>query len=128
MQQYLALYDAAGQLDARTKAAMALEIGFNRTVGELLLLAASAETCRHACVLGMNCRLALCPLCNCCSAAARVTPVQKTRIVGLSAPLHPDIVSITREGLNYFGLLPPEMAMLCSGPPAAAQRQLPAAS
>ena len=70
--------------------------------------------CLGTCTSRGTCHPARLPVPRSC-AGALVTPLQKTRMLALSAPLHPDVVSTVREGLNYFGLLPPEMAALCAG-------------
>ncbi|KAI3433707.1 hypothetical protein D9Q98_003516 [Chlorella vulgaris] len=35
-----------------------------------------------------------------------VTPLQKTRMMAMCRPLHPDVLTIVQEGLRHFGVLP----------------------
>jgi hypothetical protein len=39
------------------------------------------------------------------TAGAVVTPLQKARMMALCRPLHPDVGTIVREGLDHYGLL-----------------------
>ena len=41
------------------------------------------------------------------TAGAVVTPLQKARMMALCRPLHPDVGTIVREGLDHYGLLEP---------------------
>jgi hypothetical protein len=42
----------------------------------------------------------------CACAGQYVTPLQKTRMMAMCRPLHPDVLTIVQEGLRHFGVLP----------------------
>jgi hypothetical protein len=41
-------------------------------------------------------------------AGNKVTPLQKARMNAMCRPLHPDVITIVREGLKHEKLLPDE--------------------
>jgi hypothetical protein len=60
------------------------------------------------------------------TAGAVVTPLQKARMLALCRPLHPDVGTVVREGLDHYGLLEPAGKNESAAATAAGGEQAPA--
>lgn len=119
--QYLRVFDAAGQLHRQSHAALFVTMDFFNSAGGRGRGAGGASRCvtpvgraRYeqawlddtlidSCADPAVWHAAAGP------AGAKVSLLPQLRMAALCRPLHPDIVSIVREGLDHVGLLSPTL-------------------